>query len=558
MLQKILSIVVILVIVLGGGMYAYNQLMPANVDKEEQIVYATKEVSKGDINVGVEVKGILDSSKGSAIRIPGERRYDGGSTSFKINEFLIEEGDEVKKDQVLIILDSTEIENEIDKKTSELDQKKAQLSDMTGIKEGNVMGINISDGITVRAPLDGKIVDLDASQGQEIDLGHIIGRVVDDSKFIGEIKIAPSDYSSIKVGDQVELKFEEFTKPHTAIVTKLNPNPVPNVPEKGSEKVFAEGFVHKGTIEGINPGLVQTDMQFTIGKRNDVGVRYYGYKGKIKGYFKEKKLINTIKAVITDVHVLDMETVKKGDPIITMASDDIQDTIEEKQDEIRDLQDEIDDLRLKLDQLEVKATADGIIAYVNGEVGESVRQGQWMGSIFNVESMQLWGEVDDIDVLNVKMDAKVKVTVDAVPGQSFEGKVENIDTRGERGENGITKYSVYIDVVGSGELKPNMQAKGLIDGGSAEGVLLVPMEAVFQEEGETMVEVLENGVPMLVTVKLGLMNDRYAEVKSGLEEGQLVITGSNADLLPSQHIGSKDSLLPTKDKGDESSEPKEE
>ncbi len=182
-----------------------------------------------------------------------------------------------------------------------------------------------------------------------------------------------------------------------------------------------------------------------------------------------------------------------------------------------------------------------------------------MGGIFNVESMQLWGEVDDIDVLNVKMDAKVKVTVDAVPGQSFEGKVQNIDTRGERGENGISKYSVYIDVTGSGELKPNMQAKGLIDGGSAENILLVPMEAVFQEEGETMVEVLDNEIPKLVTVKLGLMNDRYAEVKSGLEEGQLVITGSNADLLPSQHIGSKDSLLPAKDKDDDkSSEPKEE
>jgi hypothetical protein len=44
-------------------------------------------------------------------------------------------------------------------------------------------------------------------------------------------------------------------------------------------------------------------------------------------------------------------------------------------------------------------------------------------------------------------------------------------------------------------------------------------------------------------VELGLMNDRFAEVKSGLAEGDLVITGSTADLLPSQTIKS-DSLLP--------------
>ena len=33
---------------------------------------------------------------------------------------------------------------------------------------------------------------------------------------------------------------------------------------------------------------------------------------------------------------------------------------------------------------------------------------------------------------------------------------------------------------------------------------------------------------------MGLMNDRYAEVKSGLEEGDMVITGSSRDLLPSE------------------------
>ena len=40
------------------------------------------------------------------------------------------------------------------------------------------------------------------------------------------------------------------------------------------------------------------------------------------------------------------------------------------------------------------------------------------------------------------------------------------------------------------------------------------------------------------------MNDRFAEVKEGLEEGELVITGSTADLLPSQRIQSSDRLLP--------------
>ena len=344
MLQKVVAIVVILVIVLGGGMYAYQELMPTQTTMETQIVYATKEVKRGDIKVGVEVQGILDCSKGSAIRIPGERRYDGGSTSFTINEFLIEEGDEVKKDQVIIILDSTEIENKIEQKTTELDQKIAQLSDMTGVDEENVTSINISNGITVRAPIDGKIVELDASQGQEIELGHIIGRVVDDTKYIGKIKIAPADYESVSIGDELEVMFEEFDGFHKTKVIKLNPNPVPNTPESDSDEDFAQGFIHLGQVEGINPGLVQSGMKFTLGKVTGDTRRYFNYKGTVEGFFKEKKIINTIKAVVTDVHVLDMETVKKGDPIITMASDDIQDTIEEKLEEIRKINEEIDEL----------------------------------------------------------------------------------------------------------------------------------------------------------------------------------------------------------------------
>jgi multidrug efflux pump subunit AcrA (membrane-fusion protein) len=117
-------------------------------------------------------------------------------------------------------------------------------------------------------------------------------------------------------------------------------------------------------------------------------------------------------------------------------------------------------------------------------------------------------------------------------------------------EKGVARFGVTIKVAGGPELKPGMQAKAYIKAGSAKNVLLVPLEAVFQEDGQNKVEVLEaDGTPKVVAVELGLMNDRVAEVKSGLSEGQKVITGSTADLLPSQKIQS-DNLLPS-GQGDE-------
>lgn len=555
MLQRITMIFLLLILVLGGGFYAYNELMPTKVEETMKTVYSTKEVVKGDISVGVEVTGSLDSSRGSGIRVPGERRYDGGSTQFTINEVLVEEGDSVKEGDVIAILDSTEIESQIEKKQDELEQKLETLAEMTGVEIDKVEGLNPAKGITMRAPISGRINELDVSQGKELELGHVMCRIVDDSKFKANIKLSITEYNKVKKGDKVYLKFPNFDGFYEGQITKLNPNPVPNNDTDDTEDSFAKGFVHTGEVEGKNPGLVQREMEFSVGIKNENSgaMVFFGNAGEIAGFAEEKKVLNTVKGVITEVHVENMENVEEGDKIATMASNDIQDNIEEKLDEIRELRSDIDDLRKKLGQLEIKTTVDGIIAYFEMKVGDTVRSGEWVGSIFNVESMQMWAQVDDIDILNVRVDAPVRVTVDALPGEIFEGKVSHVDTRGERENNGITTYSVYIDVKGSDLLKPGMQAKGFIDAGSAEGVLLAPLEGVFEEEGKTVVEILdENEVPKLVPVKLGLMNDRIAEVKEGLKAGDRIITGSSADLLPSQHIGSKDTLLPNM-KNDENS-----
>ena len=59
-----------------------------------------------------------------------------------------------------------------------------------------------------------------------------------------------------------------------------------------------------------------------------------------------------------------------------------------------------------------------------------------------------------------------------------------------------------------------MQARAFIDAGSATDVLLIPLEAIFEEDGTHKVEVLNpDGTTKAVSVKLGLMNDREAEVK---------------------------------------------
>ncbi len=150
---------------------------------------------------------------------------------------------------------------------------------------------------------------------------------------------------------------------------------------------------------------------------------------------------------------------------------------------------------------------------------------------------------------SVQVGAAVTVTLDSLPDQEFEGTVEYISGMG-KDESGVSNFEVSITVKANADVRPGMQARAYINAGSASDVLLVPVEAVFTEEKVDKVEVMnDDGTISVVAIEVGLTNSRFAEVRSGLEEGQLVVTGSTADLLPSDQPASNNNLLPTPEDG---------
>ncbi|MTI71633.1 MAG: efflux RND transporter periplasmic adaptor subunit [Firmicutes bacterium] len=548
MLQRVFMIVIILAIVLGGGMYAYKELMPPETKETKGPVYSTEEVKKGEISVGVETSGRVSGSHGGGIKVPGDR-YGGDSISYIIDEVLVEDGDVVKKGDLVARLKSPDLKTKIEAKREELKAERKYLASMTGVSIDKIDTINPSDGVTIKAPIGGRITELTAEEGMELESGVTVSKIVDDSKFVVRAKLTPTEVKKVKEGQKVVLGFENFSGFNEAKITEVNPNKAPNKDKNGNPN----GFVYWITIEGENPGLVQPGMTPRVGlsvDENNISVKFFTYKGNVTRFINEKRINTRADGIVTQVFVHNMEIVKKGDSIISMAGTDMQNKIREQQEKIRKLRTDVKKLQSKVDQMEVTASMDGVISYLNVEEGETTSPGRYIGSIFDTKEMRLWVQVDDIDVVNVKQDAEVKVTVDAIPGETYKGKVTRVSTRGQE-QNGITKFDVDIKVEGGPKLRPGMQANAYIKAGSAEDVPLVPLEAVFEEDGKSMVEVLkDNGTVKLTPVKIGLMNDRYAEIKSGVKVGDKVITGSSADLLPSQHIKSDDTMMPSN--GDDS------
>ncbi len=558
--QRVLALIVIVAVVFGGGFYAYRRLVPS-ADENKGPVYATEPVVKGDITVGVDANGTLDPSEGGGIMAPGGYGPSGpipGPSSYVVQEVLCKEGEHVTPGQVLVRLSASQLLADIKAKRQKYESDLQTLARMLGVTPDKLDTIDPARGITLRAPIDGRVTGFAVREGQSLKQGEIVARVVNDSRFRMLAKLVPLEIGQVSAGAHVVLRFDQFEGFTEGEVVDVNPDPVPEDiatlndllgPSSGGSQQQGFQFVYYVTVEGPNAGLVRPGMLAQVGVRkltyqtNPAGqqipvetVSFFRYRGKVESYTKEEQVLSGADAIATKVWVHEMQRVREGDALVTLAGDDAQETVLVMLEQVRQEERELRDLEAQIEGLDIKATMGGIVANIQAKPGTTVQPGQWFGSIFNTANMRMWVQVDDIDVLLVKTGAPVRVTVDAVPGKVFNGTVEYVGMMG-KDESGVTQFQVTINVEGGPELRPGMQANAHIEGGSAQSVLLVPLEAIFEEDGQAKVEVLlPKGVTKVVPVELGLMNDRVAEVKGGLAEGDLVITGSTADLLPSQTI----------------------
>jgi multidrug efflux pump subunit AcrA (membrane-fusion protein) len=133
--------------------------------------------------------------------------------------------------------------------------------------------------------------------------------------------------------------------------------------------------------------------------------------------------------------------------------------------------------------------------------------------------------MDKIDV-----DYEVEVVFDALPDQVFTGRVVQVDpSLYSSGQISTVKGLVKLDEIATAtidKLLLGMNAAVDVIGGRAEGVALVPVEALRElSPGEYAVFVMEDGELKLRPVEVGLMDFTFAEIKSGLEIGEVVTTG---------------------------------
>ncbi|MGC9450769.1 MAG: efflux RND transporter periplasmic adaptor subunit [Oceanipulchritudo sp.] len=231
------------------------------------------------------------------------------------------------------------------------------------------------------------------------------------------------------------------------------------------------------------------------------------------------------------------------------------------------------------------APIDGTITVINSETGDRVvGTGQFAGTeimrVADLSAMEVRVEVSEADIVTVAIGDFASIEIDALPKETFTGTVTEIAnsaiTTNQRSQEELTTFEVRIKLDDPGDrLRPGMTATADIETDTVTGVVMVPIGSVVvrpkrevegnnnEENGESaegderdedrengfrrrtednrvrVVFVVDGDKARLRKVETGIADRDYIEIRSGLEEGDEIITGSYRALTRELKDGSE-------------------
>ncbi len=191
----------------------------------------------------------------------------------------------------------------------------------------------------------------------------------------------------------------------------------------------------------------------------------------------------------------------------------------------------------QLNKCKIYAPQDGMVAYATEEgrwnrgssiaEGAFVRERQEILSIPNLNRMQVNTAVHESVLDQVKPGLKAVVRVDAFADRTYQGTVKSVAVLPDQGGWLASDTKVYKTLVTVDEdvtqLKPGMTAVVEIDIEKLTNVLSVPQQAIVQRADKNWCYVRVGDDVVQREIQLGKTNDKFVEIKQGLEDGDSVV-----------------------------------
>ena len=495
--KLVLIAIIVLAVVIILSLFVFSR---GSKNQTAEITYVESKVEKRTIQTTLSSSGTLQ---------PADSYTVTSSVGGDILECTFEEGDLVNEDDILYIVDSSDMENTIDR---------AQISYDRTLRSYNKIADSLED-LNVYSDYDGIITALYVEVGDEINAGTKIAELRDSDTVYITVPFASEDAKKLHLSEEgtvvIDGSFESrkcTVEEIDSFETELDGRAVRYVKVSVDNR---EGGIFKSTRASVNFGdTLCTEMS------------NFEYKS-------ESTITAKVSGTVVDL-ISKGDRVKADETLVCkLESENLEDNFKDAQASLDDAQLSFDNTKEKLDDYTIKAPITGTVIEKYSKVGDTLdaTRGQTtMAIIYDLSYLKFDMALDELDISLVDVGQKVMITCDALDLRGIEGEITKVSVVGTTSYNSTT-YPVTVKIYNPPEgllAGMNVDAELIIE--EAEDVLTVPTAAI---QRGNVVYVKDNGTKAeddnapegyrSVRVETGISNENYIEIKSGeLNEGDTV------------------------------------
>lgn len=447
--RKTVKTVVVLAVIAGAGLFGLKAYIRKQAESSDSESYSRAVVTRGAMEETVYGTGTT-SARNQTNVLAGA---DGTLTDLRVSV-----GDEVKAGDILAVLTNADLDDEI----TDLEFDLWELDD-------TILDTGVGSKVTaVEAPAAGRVMAIYAGVGDDALAVFRREGALAIISTDGRMKVELSDVDAsagVALNDKLTVTGEDFT---------------------------AEGTVVDLTRQGTSLTLTIQDDSLPMGASVAVATMDGVTLGTATLEVNKPMAVSSYGGTIESVHTQVGKNVKRGETLFKLTDSPITLKLENLRLQRETANKSLEEAKEQRENLIVIAPCDGTIATLNVSEGDEITNGALIGSILEGEDMNLTIAVDELDVVEVAVGQKVKITVDALSDAEMDGEVYKIAPVGSN-SGGVTTYDVELtfDAAGSG-VRSGMNATGEITVASTDDTLYVPVEALMTI-GDATYLMVENG-----------------------------------------------------------------
>jgi RND family efflux transporter MFP subunit len=442
-------------------------------------------------------------------------------TSGRIESLSVREGDPVKKGDLLVQLNPSDLDGQLLEQQAAVAEARARLAEAQISKSANDAAIE-GGYLQQEANLATAIAEYEqAKQSYEAQISDARSSVVDAQARVkqseSEVKNSLARVASAQAdSDNARLRWERYQKllREGYVAGQLVDDARANltVSEKAVEVANAQLEGSRSGLDSTRAQLASAEQQLTIAK-NRASASVKTASARVTQARSALKVAQANRSG-SAAYRANLSALESG---VQLAEAQLNQAIAKKQD------------------MALRSSVDGIVTARNADPGSMATPGQPILTIQSLNWLYIKASLPIEHASKVKLGQSVQLRFDGFPGRVWDGRIAQINPSADTQTRQFT-FQVRLDNPQL-TVRPGMYAQISVPIERVPVQVAVPKTAVATEAGKSTVRVVDGkGEVAVREVKTGLSNDKFVQIVGGLTGGEKVVSLSYTNLRDGQKI----------------------